>query len=153
MIISWGIPTIVATPGTGASGSAVTFPTPVDGSTQLSSEKGDKMEALIEGGEAEAVKYKRGKYSLEFQVRIGKGRLPDSSSMIDGQDGVVAGEWSVQLTPEDSASGAPGFTMPRSVCSYVDSYTSADGIIRTYTFDSLKPESGNQIVWDGDSSE
>jgi hypothetical protein len=151
MIISWGIPTIKVTPGDGVDSkytSAITFPTPVDGSTQLSSEKGDKMEALIEGGEPEAVKYKRGKYTLEFQVRIGKDRLPSASNMIDGTDGVVPGEWQVKLEPEDKASGAPGFTMPKAVCSYTDTYSSADGIIRTYTFDSLKPDTGAQIQWD-----
>lgn len=148
MIISWGIPKIKATPLSGG-GAAVTFHTPVDGSTQLSSEKGDKMEALIEGGEPEAVKYKRGKYTLEFQVRLGDSH---NKWQIDGNDGVVSGEWSVELEPEDFATGAPGFKMPRAVCSYVDSYSSADGIIRTYTFDSLKPETGRQIIWTGSAS-
>ena len=150
MIISWGIPTIVAT-SLGTSPKTVNFDTPVDGSTQLSSEKGDKMEALVEGGEPEAVKYKRGKYTLEFQIRIGKGRLPNSAKMIDGTDGVVPGEWQVTLTPEDSSEGAPGFTIPKCVCSYTDTYSSSDGIIRTYTFDSLKPDTGNQIVWNSAS--
>lgn len=153
MIISWGIPTIKVTklvngevPSTGAE--EVTFATPVEGSTQLSSEKGDKMEALIEGGEPEAVKYKRGKYALEFQIRIGKGRMPSSTDMIDGIDGVVSGEYQVELTPEDWEDGAPGFKMPKSVCSYSDSYTSNDGIIRTYTFDSLKKDKNTaQIAW------
>ena len=152
MIISWGIPTIKVTklvdgevPATGAE--VTTFATPVEGTTQLTSEKGDKMEALVEGGEPEAVKYKRGKYSLEFQIRIGKGRLPNADNMIDGQDGVVSGEYQVELTPEDWTDGAPGFKMPKSVCSYTDNYSAADGIIRTYTFDSLKPASGNQISW------
>lgn len=151
MIISWGIPTIKAV-RQGSSPITVNFPTPVDGSTSLSSEKGDKMEALVEGGEPEAVKYKRGKYTLEFQIRIGKDRLPNSDKMIDGNDGVVSGEWKVTLTAEDSGEGAPGFTIPRCVCSYTDTYSSSDGIIRTYTFDSLKPETGNQILWDADSS-
>ena len=148
MIISWGIPTITAKSGS----KTVNFPTPVNDTTQLTSEKGDKLEALVEGGEPEAVKYQRGKYTLEFQVRIGKGRLPDATNMIDGTDGVVAGEWEVSLTPEDWDEGAPGFTIPKSVCSYVDNYSSDDGIIRTYTFDSLKPETGNQVVWTTKSS-
>ena len=110
------------------------------------------MEALIEGGENEAVKYKRGKYALEFQMRIGNSRLPnESSKMINGEDGMVSGEWQIELEPEDWDEGAPGFKIPRSVCSYTDSYSSADGIIRTYTFDSLKPTTGNQIVWNNKS--
>lgn len=148
MIISWGIPKIKATPLSGGGG-AVTFHTPVEGSTQLSSEKGEKMEALIEGGENEAVKYKRGKYALEFQIRLGDSH---NTWQIDGTDGTVPGEFSVELEPEDFATGAPGFMMPRAVCSYVDTYSSADGIIRTYTFDSLKPEVGKQIIWTGSAS-
>ncbi len=163
MIISWGKPTIkyvAYTNGTIGSG-AKQFPTPADGTTQLTSEKGDKMEALIEGGEPEAVKYKRGKYSLEFQVRLGQGRIGNDgkvketltndtgTGLIEGEDGKVDGEWTVQLVAEDT--GAPGFTMPRAVCSYTDNYSAADGIIRTYTFDSLKPTTGNQIKWDAAS--
>ena len=151
MIISWGKPTLkIKKLETGAT--EYTFPTPVDGSTQLSSEKGDKMEALIEGGEPEAVKYKRGKYSLEFQIRLGNdnAHTPTSSTggtLLDGEDGVVAGEYELELVPEDVAEGAPGFKMPRGVFSYTDSYTSNDDIIRTYTIDSLKPATGGQIVW------
>ena len=154
MIISWGIPKItvkkLAADGTVATGDdakTVVFATPAEGTTTLSSEKGEKMEAKIEGGENEAVKYKRGKYTLEFQIRIGQGRLPNAANMIDGEDGVVKGEWEVTLEPEDWAEGAPGFKMPKGVCSYTDNYTAADGIIRTYTFDSLKPATGNQIQW------
>ena len=149
MIISWGIPKIKVN-GLGINSETnVTFYTPVDGSTQLSSEKGEKMEALVEGGEPEAVKYKRGKYSLEFQVRLGDSH---NQWQIDGTDGVVSGEWEVELEPEDFSTGAPGFKIQRAVCSYSDSYTSADGIIRTYTFDSLKPQTGKQIIWTGSAS-
>lgn len=148
MIISWGIPKITVKSTTG-SGQAIVFWTPVEDTTQLSTEKGDKLEALIEGGEPEAIKYKRGKYTLEFQVRLGDSH---NKWQIDGVDGVVEGEWSVELEPEDFANGAPGFKMPKSVCSYEDSYSSADGIIRTYTFESLKPETGKQIQWTGSAS-
>ena len=152
MIISWGVPTIKAAKldangavATGDGAKSVTFPTPVDGSTQLSTEKGDKMEALVEGGEPEAIKYKRGKYTLEFQVRFGAGRKPED--LIDGVDGVVQGEWQLELEAEDKAQGAPGFKFAKSACSFEDSYTSEDGIIRTYTFESLKPATGGQITW------
>lgn len=143
MIISWGKPqSITATPvtGTGATGGGV-LPTPVEGSSELTTEKGDKMEALIEGGEAEAVKYKASKYTFVCQVRFGK----DRTMPIEGTDGVVPGEWSLALVPDET--GAPGFTIHRCVCSYEDSWTAEDGGIRTYTFESLKPASGNQITW------
>lgn len=151
MIISWGIPTIKVYKYNGATAGStpITFPTPVEGSTQLSSEKGDKMEARVEGGEAEAIKYKRGKYALTLQIRRGAGRqMP-----IKGVDGVVQGEWKVELEPEQKNEGAPGFTIQKAVCSYEDTYTSEDGAIRTYTFESLKSGDGSQIDWDNDSSE
>ena len=143
MIISWGKPqSITATPitDTGATGGGA-LPTPVEGSSELTTEKGDKMEATIEGGEAEAVKYKASKYTFVCQVRFGK----DRTMPIDGTDGVVPGEWSLALVPDET--GAPGFTIHRCVCSYEDSWTAEDGGIRTYTFESLKPASGNQITW------
>lgn len=143
MIISWGKPTIeiTAISGTGATTPGA-VPTPVEDSSELTTEKGDKQEATIEGGEAEAVKYKASKYQFVFQIRHGKDRtLP-----IDGTDGVVPGEFKVKLTPEED--GAPGFIMQRAVCSYEDTYTAADGLIRTYTFDSLKPSSGNQVTFE-----
>lgn len=143
MIISWGKPTITVTPieNTGATGGGK-FPTPVEDSSELTTEKGDKMEAKIEGGENEAVKYKAGKYSFVCKIRFGKGRkMP-----IAGADGVVPGEWTLKLEAEEA--GAPGFTMNRCACSYDDNWTSANGGIRTYTFDSIKPETGNQLDWD-----
>lgn len=147
MIISWGKPAITATPvtGTGATGGGA-LPTPVDGSSELSTEKGEKLEALIEGGEAEAVKYKASKYTFVCQIRFGK----DRTMPIDGTDGVVPGEWTLALVPDET--GAPGFTMHRAVCSYEESWTSADGGIRTYTFESLKPQTGNQLTWAAASS-
>ena len=148
MIISWGIPKITVK-NTATGSQAIVFYTPVEDSTQLSMEKGEKMEATIEGGEAEAVKYKRGKYTLEFEVRLGDSH---NKWQIDGVDGVVDGEWSVELEPEDYANGAPGFKMPKSVCSYEDSYSSDDGIKRKYSFESLKPEVGKQIQWTGSAS-
>lgn len=144
MIISWGVPTIKAKKiGTET---AITFPTPVDGSTQLSTEKGDKMEALIEGGEPEAIKYKRGKYTLEFQIRLGSNDKVKRNFPIDGLDGVVSGEYELELAAEDEE--APGFKFAKSVCSYEDSYTSEDGVIRTYTFESLKKDKTTpQLEW------
>lgn len=142
MIISWGKPTIKVT-AIAESGATTPgdIPTPVEDSSELSTEKGDKKEATIEGGEAEAVKYMASKSTFVFKIRHGKGRtLP-----IDGVDGVVKGEFKVELTPEDAS--APGFVMNRAVCSYEDSYTAADGLIRTYTFDSLKPDTGAQVTF------
>lgn len=146
MIISWGKPDIVVTAiaDTGAV-TVGTIPTPVEDSTELSTEKGDKKEATVEGGGNEAVKYSKSKYSLKFQIRQGK----DRSMPIEGTDGVVPGEYGVKLTPEEV--GAPGFAIARAVCSYEDSYTAADGLMRTYTFDSLEPADGSPQITFGNT--
>lgn len=140
MILSWGKPTIVvaAVADTGAV-TVGEFPTPVEDSSELSTEKGDKVEANIEGGAAEAVRYKDSKYTFKCSVRQGAGR----TMPIAGTNGVVPGEYSVTLTPEDKR--APGFIMARAVCSYEDTYTAADGLIRVYTFDSLDNNGKDQV--------
>lgn len=141
MIISWGKPEITVTALADTGGVNVgAIPTPVEDSTELSTEKGDKKEATVEGGGNEAIKYLKSKYSLKFQIRQGKGR----SMPIEGKDGVVPGEYAVSLTPEEV--GAPGFAMARAVCSYEDTYKAADGLMRTYTFDSLEPTDGSAQI-------
>ena len=49
-VLAWGKPRIFVKK-LGGSGSWIELPTPVEGSTQLSTTKGDKNEAKIEGGE------------------------------------------------------------------------------------------------------
>ena len=94
MILSWGKPTIVvaAVADTGAA-TVGAFPTPVEDSSELSTEKGDKVEANIEGGAAEAVRYKDSKYTFKCSIRQGAGR----TMPISGTNGVVPGEYSVML--------------------------------------------------------
>lgn len=140
MILSWGKPkiTVTAIPDTGAV-TPGTFPTPAENSSELSTEKGDKVEANIEGGAAEAVRYKDSKYTFKCNIRQGAGR----TMPIEGKNGVVPGEYSVTLAPEDER--APGFTMNRAVCSYEDTFTAADGLVRVYTFDSLDNGGEDQV--------
>ena len=72
---------------------------PVENSTKLTTSKGEKKEAKVEGGENEAVKYSRNTYAFEFEIRAAKGR----SKPIEDEDGVVKEEYAVRLTPEDSS--------------------------------------------------
>lgn len=148
MVISWGKNKVTLTKlvnGAVPTTDAVKheFTNIVDGSTQLSTEKGDKMEALIEGGEAEAVKYKRSKYSLEFQYRLGSNR----AYPLDGNDGVINDEYQVKVEAVEDDS-APNCTIARCAVSYEDTYTAEDGFMRSYLCESLKPETGKQITWD-----
>ncbi len=133
--LSWGKPTI------SIDGDALAY-TPVEDSTQLTVTKGDKVEATVEGGGVEAVKYKKSKSQLVFNVRRAAGR----TFPLPIKGGVCAGEHSVSLTPEES--GAPGFTMARAIITVDETYTAADGAIWEVTVDALEPSDGTEaVVW------
>lgn len=117
------------------------LPTPIEDSTELSTEKGDKLEALIEGGEAEDVKYKSNKYALAYGIRRMKERVMPFTDV----DGVIAHRHAVAVVPEDA--NAPGCLIDNSIVSCEDVYNAADGASVTYTHDVLKPESGNAVKW------
>jgi len=63
---------------------------PVENSTKLTTSKGEKKEAKVEGGENEAVKYSRNTYAFEFEIRAAKGR----SKPIEDEDGVCCPAYS-----------------------------------------------------------
>ena len=124
------------------------FATPVENSTSLEATQGDKMEAKIEGGENEAVKYKANTYQLSFQVR----QVPERTDPIDEVDGIVQDEYAVQVIPENAA--AIGVQIDRASVNVQTSFDSENGLVKTYTFDALKPTSGAtvkfQVISDDD---
>lgn len=67
-LIGWGKCTAKQTP---VSGDPIVHADIVDGSASLSVEEGQVQEALIEGGEAEAIKSQADKYIVEYDRRIG----------------------------------------------------------------------------------
>lgn len=147
MTPSWGKPRIVVKKkDTGETVTYIEFYTPVEDSTQLTTTKGEKKEAKIEGGENEAVKFKKNTYSLAAQVRIG---LNDDGSVrkkpIPDSDGVIDGEYELWLQPEN-AKGL-GIHMEGCTISVEDVYTAADGIILTYNFDAIKVDGHDQVEW------
>ena len=117
------------------------LPTPVEDSTQLNPTKGDKLEAPIEGGENEAVKYKRNKYELGYSLRQAKGRKPP----MPATDGVVKNEYAVMLQPEDPTTN--GFLIERTAPTYLDSFDASKGGTWDVVHDALAPESGNTVKW------
>lgn len=141
--LSWGKPTIEfgkcgidgATPTTWTKLSY----DPVENSTKLTPTKGEKKEAKMEGGENEAVKYAKNTYVFEFEVRAAKGR----TKPIDDSDGVVEGEYAVRLTPEDPT--VEGILIDKATVSVEETFDTAEGKKWKYTFDVLKPASGNQV--------
>ena len=137
---SWGRPLIeVKKLGQSPEAEWEAFATPVDGTTQLSSEQGEKMEAAIEGGGNEAVKYKKNTYQLTFDVR----QVPERTDPIESVDGVVADEYSVRITPENP--DALGVLIDRAAVNVQKSFTTSDGLISTYTFEVLEPASGEAV--------
>lgn len=138
--LSWGKPTIQVKSLDDDTATYTAFATPVEDSTQLNPTEGDKLEAKIEGGDYEAVKYKKTTYQLEFQIR----QVPERTDPITDTDGVVSGEFAIQVIPEET--DGLGITIERASCHVTTSYTAADGIIKTYYFDALVPSSGNATV-------
>lgn len=135
--IGWGKPKIEVKKAGGATWSE--FASPVENTTQLETTQGEKLEAKVEGGENEAVKYKSNTYQLTFQVR----QAPEREDPIEHVDGVVKDEYSVRVTPENT--GAIGVVIDRSAVNVQTSFSSSEGLVNTYTFDVLKPQEGSQV--------
>jgi len=137
--VGWGAPLIEVRKVSDTTGAWQKFATPVDGSTSLESTQGDKMEAAIEGGTNEAVKYKANTYQLTFDVR----QVPERTDPITDVDGVVSEEYSVRITPENPA--AISAYIQRAAVNVQTKFDAENGLVRTYTFDVLKPDEGPQV--------
>lgn len=137
--VGWGVPTIEVRKVSDTTGAWQKFATPVEDSTSLEATQGDKMEAAIEGGTNEAVKYKANTYQLTFQVR----QVPERTDPIEDVDGVVSDEYSVRITPEDP--NAIAALIERASVNVQVSFDATNGLVRTYTFDVLKPATGSQV--------
>ena len=146
MKILWGKPLITVTvvDSTGAS-SRLTIPTPVADSTTLETERGEKHEAEIEGGGNEAVRFDKGKFTLQFAVRFAKERLMPFSDV--SHDGNVSGTYKLVVSdPTDP--DAPAMTMNEAIISYEDNLDADDGARRIFYCDSMVPSNGgDQVVW------
>ena len=67
--LSWGKPRIFVKDLDAEAAKWKELNTPAQDTTELQSTKGDKMEAPIEGGENEEVKYKDGQYAVVYNIR------------------------------------------------------------------------------------
>lgn len=139
-VISWGKPRLLAKK-LGGGGTWFELPTPVQDSSELTTTKGEKKEAKIEGGENEDVKYERNTYSFAASIRAAK----DRKKPFDDADGVIEGNYAFALIPEDATNR--GFVFRKSVVSSADSFTAADGGIWEYAFDAIKDGAHDQIEW------
>ena len=109
--------------------------TPVEDSTNLAPTKGDKLEAKIEGGDNEDVKYKRSTYELTYNIRKAKGRLAPFPSV----DGLVDDHFGLILVAE--------VYFQKSTVSVDDTFTAGDGAIWEITHDAVVATTGNTVKW------
>ena len=145
--ISWGKPKIFigaagAAPLTTASTSGAyafsLLSTPVEDSTNLTGTQGDKTEATIEGGEAEATKYNAATFELTMNVRmaldtVGNNEVyrylaPALYKATTGNDAYkeyTKSNVAVVLIPDEEK--APGFFCPACSVNIMETYTAADG--------------------------
>jgi len=139
--ISWGEPLIEIAPisTSGVAGAFIALPIPVRDSTQLSVEKGNKMEAPYEGGTLADVRYDKNKYTLELELYRVKG---ESKPIVD-EDGVIAQEYAARLTPEDPTN--EGFIIDRASVSVEETWAANIGYKWKYTFEALKPVTGTLL--------
>lgn len=116
------------------------FPRCVENALSLTTTKGEKKEAKVEGGGVEAIKYGTNAYSLSMSFRRGKVNGSIRTFPMDDYeiDGVVSGTYALRVQPEDATAG--GLAVREVIISTEDTYTASDGAIKVVTFDFIKPE-------------
>lgn len=116
------------------------MPTIKENTANLFVSKGAKKEARGAGGEIVDVRYQPNTYGFECTIYVKKG----DTAVLSDNDGVVAGNYAVRVTPEDDT--IEGFMLPKTIVTVEQTWTEEDGKLLKYTFDGLKPESGNTCV-------
>lgn len=141
-VIGWGKPRIFFKDLDATNSEWQEMPTPEENTTELSTEKGDKQEAKIEGGENEDVRYNKNTYALACTVRAAKGRV----CPIENTDGVNSHNFAVAVQPEDPA--VQGMAFLKSRASVEDTFTTEEGGKWNITFDAIKHSADmKQIYW------
>ncbi len=140
-VLSWGKYLLEhATSTNGAPAGAWTaIDTPREGSGTLTPTQGNETNANEEGGDL--VDSRRGKttYTFEWYNFVKKGT---SAPFVD-DDGLVAGEHALRITPEDP--DCEGIQIDRCTISVQEEFTSADGKLLHYTAKALKPAAGKSV--------
>jgi hypothetical protein len=115
------------------------FPDPKQDSAKLTTGKGTKLEALIEGGQPVDVLFQKNKFTFECEIFVTKGQ----SKPIPDTDGVIDGFYSIRLTPEDDT--LEGWVLDRTKVSVETTWTSKEGTLLKYTFEALEPSVGKVL--------
>jgi len=119
-----------------ASGSWRELPTPVEESFELTTEKGDKQEAKLEGGAIKDIRYKQNTNAISFDVFVAKGEKKPFADV----NGVVSDEFEYVSQPEDPAVPA-GIYVHRARISCEVKSNDSEGMKLTYTVEPLAPAS------------
>lgn len=140
-ILSWGKPKVeivVSTAGAvPATPTWIEMPTIKEGTAKLIPTKGKKTEHTGEGGELVEVAIQKNKYAFECECFVKK----SATRPITDADGHVSDHYAVRLTPEDDTQ--EGFIMENCAVTCEESWSADTGKMLKYTFDGLKPASGN----------
>lgn len=137
--LKWGKPTIEIGKIGADEAAPVTWikvDNPVENTTKLNVEKGEKKEAKAEGGDVVDVRVGKSKYTLEFELYAAKGK----TKPIEDEDGVVLDNYAIRLTPEDET--LEGFMVDKASVSVENTWDAEIGEKWKYTFDALKPKTG-----------
>lgn len=113
--------------------------TPKEGTTKISLNEGEKKEVKEEGGAVVAVRKGRNSYTLEFSL-FGKAGV---DLPFDDDDGVVAGEYSFLVVPEDPK--AIGVQIDSASVTSADTFDTAEGWLTNYKVNIQKPASGKTL--------
>ena len=130
--IGWGKPRLFVKNLT-KNGIIRELPNVVEDTFEISTEQGDKLEAKIEGGTNEDVKYKKNTNTIAFDIRMFKGRKKPFAD----KDGVVNDEFEFWMQPEDAAVPAGLHCAKCRVATELKG-SAADGITYTYTLEPLE---------------
>lgn len=130
--IGWGKPRLFVKNKT-KNGSIRELPNVVEDTFELATEKGEKLEAKIEGGQNEDVKYKSNTNTIAFDIRVFKGRKKPFAD----KNGVIEDEFEFWMQPEDPAVPA-GLHATRARVSSELKSTAADGTTYTYTVEPIE---------------
>lgn len=142
--ISWGkpsqfqtTPSIDGAPAADAKWNDIE--TPKDGTLQIQVTEGSEQTANEEGGGIVDIRFNANSYELQFTEFVKKGK----QSVFEDNDGLIAGEHAFRFLPEDDT--CDGRQMDCSVVRVIETFTTAEGILRQYKAKGKKPKTGNTV--------
>ena len=110
------------------------LPTPAEDTWEVTTEKGDKLEAKLEGGKNQDVKYKENTNTITFDIRVAKGEKKPFAD----KNGIIANAYEYFSQPEDPEVPA-GIMVGRARISCEVKASDAEGMTLTYTVEPLEP--------------